>query len=288
MKINTRLQVTIDIYASAEFGCVTIGEGNHVEIPNDVQMGCLIWDERVPIVNMTRHWLRYCIEVTSQHHSVKNELMDLMKFSSTPKHRYSWGSVAEQEIHDEEIGGEYKMMYTESEIDAGSAENDDESENDEDGVDKDAVPETHAAPEKHTRPENYIKSEYAEPEGEAGPEENDESSSTTTNRSYGMYSISSSMASPRSKFGRLSSILQGDANRTTPWPFVFAFDSLVGELGPNERRDLRLSFHPTEDFTYTVDATCYLTCDRDNYPKIVNALPITVEGTGCRTQFQVS
>jgi len=102
-----------------------------------------------------------------------------------------------------------------------------------------------------------------------------------------MYSITSSVASP-TKFGRQSSMWRTGLEKTTPWPFVFEFDTVVGELGPNERRNLGLSFRPTANLTYTADATCYLTCDRDDYPNIVNALPVTIDGTGCRTQFQVS
>lgn len=247
------MQVTIDIYASAEFGCVTIGERNRVEVPNDVQVGCEMRNECVPIVNTTRHWLRYCIEVNGEHHSVNNELME---FPSTGR-RCSWDSLVEQEIDGEENG-------VESEIGDGS-ENDG-------GLEKDDGPEN----------ENENESE-----GGGGPKDDDESSSTMMNRSSDIYSITSSMTSP-TKFGRQSSMWRSGAEKTTPWPFVFEFDSLVGELGPNERRNLRLSFRPTANMTYTADATCYLTCDRDDYPKIVNALPVTIEGTGCRTLFQVS
>jgi len=218
-----------------------------------------------------------------------------MGFPST-KRRYSWGSLVEQEIDDEENGVESEIDG-ESENDVGSenyngSEKDDGSENDsgsgnDDGLEKDAEPQSRAAPEKHVGPENDARSEYAEPEGEGGPEDDEQSSSTATNRSYAMYSITSSMASP-TKFGRQSSMWLAGLEKTKPWPFVFEFDEVVGELGPNERRNLRLSFRPTSNLTYTADATCYLTCDRDDYPKIVNALPVTIDGTGCRTQFQVS
>jgi len=211
--------------------------------------------------------------VNGEHHSVNNELVE---FPSTER-RCSWGSLVEQDIDGEESGVELEIGV-ESEIGDGS-ENDGGSEAD-GGLEKDDGPKNDVGSE-------HAESEHAESDEGGGPEDDDESSSTVTNRSNDIYSITSSMASP-SKFGRQSSMWRSGAEKTTPWPFVFEFDALVGELGPNERRNLRMSFRPTANLTYTADATCYLTCDRDEYPKIINALPVTIEGTGCRTRFQVS
>ncbi|XP_025195925.1 LOW QUALITY PROTEIN: uncharacterized protein LOC112595057 [Melanaphis sacchari] len=281
--------ISIDIYASAEFGCVTIGEWNHVVVPDDVQVGCDMWNGHIPIVNMTRHRLRYCIEMNSQHHSVNNEVIEF----PPDKRRYSWSLGAKEEIDDEEIGVEYTDYYTELEIDAGT-EMDVGSEMIDDGSNKNAKSEMdaelkkYAKPKKNAVPEKDTGSEYDEPKRKAGPDEDNEYSSM--NQSYDEYSINSTTVSVK-KFERLSSMLRGEVKRcerTTPWPFVFSFDKLVGELGPNERRNLRLSFRPTECLTYTADATCYLTCDHDDYPEIFNALPVTIQGTGCKTRFQVT
>lgn len=267
------LQVSIDIYASAEFGCVTIGELNRVVVPNDVQVGCEMRDERVPIVNTTRHWLRYCIEVSSQHHSVSNEVMALPSTSR----RYSWGSIVEgdEEINSEEIGAE---------------------EFEGEGISDEEVDEemTYREYKSYTRLEKDTvveKETYRSDDAESKEEEDEEpeqdlrSFSTMTNQSYDNNTISSAMSSV--KLRRSLSMPRNDAERSTPWPFVFAFDTISGELGPNERRYLRLSFLPTESLSYTTDAKCYLTCDRSDYPEIVNALPVVIEGTGCRTRFQV-
>lgn len=57
--VYVRFQICIDIYASVEFGCVAIGEKNHVRV-SAVQVGCEI-AVPVPIVNTTRHRIRYYI-----------------------------------------------------------------------------------------------------------------------------------------------------------------------------------------------------------------------------------
>lgn len=237
--------------------------------------------------------------MSAQHHSVNNEAIE---FVST-KRRCSLGSGVKEEIDDEEMGFkyEYENYYTETEMDAGSAMDvgseimdDGSKKNAESEIDvelkKDSKPNKDVVLEKYVKPKKYCVPEYVEREKEDGPEEDGECSLTMTNQSYDEYSINSATVSVR-KLERLSSMLRGDAERskrTIPWPFVFEFDTLVGELGPNEKRDLRLSFRPTECLTYTVEATCYLTCDRDDYPEIFNALPVTIQGTGCKTQFQVS
>lgn len=243
--------------------------------------------------------------MSTQHHSVNNEAIE---FVST-KRRYSLGSRVKEEIDNEEMGVEYEYenFYTESEMDAGSemdigSEMDVGSEMMDDGskknpeseidveLKKDAKPNKDVVLEKYVKPKKYCVPKYVEREKEDEPEEDDECSLTMTNQSYDECSINSTTVSVR-KLERVSSMLRGDAEkseRTISWPFVFEFDALVGELGPNERRDLRLSFRPTECLTYTVEATCYLTCDRDDYPEIFNALPITIQGTGCKTRFQVS
>jgi len=237
--------------------------------------------------------------MSTQYHSVNNEAIE---FVST-KRRYSLGSGVKEEIDNEEMGVEYEYenFYTESEMDAGSemdvgsemmddgSKNNAESEIDVE-LKNDVKPNKDVVLEKYVKPKKYCVPEYVEREKEDGPEEGDECSLTMTNQSYDECSINSATVSVR-KLERLSSMLRDDAERserTIPWPFVFEFDALVGELGPNERRDLRLSFRPTECLTYTVEATCYLTCDRNDYPEIFNALPVTIQGTGCKTRFQVS
>jgi len=231
--------------------------------------------------------------MSAQHHSVNNEAIE---FVST-KRRYSLGSVVKEENDDEEIGVEYEYenYYTESEMDDGSEMMDDGSKKNAESeigteLKKDAKSNKDVVLEKYVKSKKYCVPEYVEREKEDGLEEGDECSFTMTNQSYDEYSINSATVSVR-KLERLSSMLRGDSERskrTIPWPFVFKFDALVGELGPNERRDLRLSFRPIECLTYTVEATCYLTCDRDDYPEIFNALPVTIQGTGCKTRFQVS
>lgn len=68
-------------------------------------------------------------------------------------------------------------------------------------------------------------------------------------------------------------------------PFVFKFDKVAGELGPNEKCHLKLSFCPLKSETYTVDAKCYLMCN--DFPEIVNILPVVIKGRGCKTRFEV-
>lgn len=49
----------MDVYGSAEYGRVTVGGGgNRVRAPGPVQVGCAV-DVPIPIVNTTRHSLRY-------------------------------------------------------------------------------------------------------------------------------------------------------------------------------------------------------------------------------------
>lgn len=68
--------------------------------------------------------------------------------------------------------------------------------------------------------------------------------------------------------------------------FVFKFDELTGELGPNEKRYLKLSFCPLKSVSYMMKAKCYLMCI--DFPEIVNVLPVVVKGKGCKTQLEVS
>lgn len=68
-------------------------------------------------------------------------------------------------------------------------------------------------------------------------------------------------------------------------PFVFKFDKVAGELGPNEKSHLTLSFCPLKCVPYTVDAKCYLICN--DFPEIVNILPVVIKGSGCDTRFKV-
>lgn len=67
--------------------------------------------------------------------------------------------------------------------------------------------------------------------------------------------------------------------------FVFKFDPCEGELGPNEKRYLTLSFCPLENVLFTVNATLSLACK--DFPEIMNILPVVVKGSGCKTQFKV-
>lgn len=68
-------------------------------------------------------------------------------------------------------------------------------------------------------------------------------------------------------------------------PFVFKFDKIAGELGPNEKSHLKLSFCPPNSVPYTIDAKCYLMCN--DFPEIVNILPVVIKGRGCNTRFEV-
>lgn len=68
-------------------------------------------------------------------------------------------------------------------------------------------------------------------------------------------------------------------------PFVFKLDKAIGELGPNERSYMKLSFCPKKSVLFTVNARCYLICD--NFPDIVNILPLVIKGNGCNTKFEV-
>lgn len=67
--------------------------------------------------------------------------------------------------------------------------------------------------------------------------------------------------------------------------FVFKFDKDNGELGPNEKCCLKLSFCPMKSVLYTVNARCYLTYK--DFPDIVNVLPLVIKGNGCNTTFEV-
>lgn len=68
--------------------------------------------------------------------------------------------------------------------------------------------------------------------------------------------------------------------------FVFKFDKVTGELGPNEKRYLKLSFCPLRNVSYMMKANCYLMCN--DFPEVVNILPVTVKGNGCKTLLEVS
>lgn len=63
--------MVIDIYASVEFGCVTIGDKNCVCVSN-VQTGCEI-ETQIPIVNMTRHTINYYIKIYDQQARTKTK-----------------------------------------------------------------------------------------------------------------------------------------------------------------------------------------------------------------------
>lgn len=67
--------------------------------------------------------------------------------------------------------------------------------------------------------------------------------------------------------------------------FVFQFEKLTGELGPNEKCCLKLSFCPLKREMYTVHAKCYLICK--DFPDILNILPVVLKGSGCKTQLEV-
>lgn len=67
--------------------------------------------------------------------------------------------------------------------------------------------------------------------------------------------------------------------------FVFKLNKDNGELGPNEKCYMKLSFCPIKSGLYTVNARCYLMCI--NFPDIVNILPLVIKGNGCNTKFEV-
>lgn len=68
-------------------------------------------------------------------------------------------------------------------------------------------------------------------------------------------------------------------------PFVFKFDKLMGELGPNEKTYLKLSFCPLKCVLYTMNVKCYLMCN--HFQEIINILPVIVKGNGCKTKLEV-
>lgn len=68
--------------------------------------------------------------------------------------------------------------------------------------------------------------------------------------------------------------------------FVFKFDEPTGELGPNEKNYLKLSFCPLKSVLYTVNVKCYVMCS--NFQEIINMLPADVKGSGCITQLEVN
>ncbi|VVC36257.1 Immunoglobulin-like fold [Cinara cedri] len=68
--------------------------------------------------------------------------------------------------------------------------------------------------------------------------------------------------------------------------FVFKFDKLTGELGPNEKSYLKLTFCPLKRVLYTVNVKCYIMCN--NFQEIINILPVVLKGSGCKTQLEIT
>lgn len=98
-------------------------------------------------------------------------------------------------------------------------------------------------------------------------------------------SILMSIESTQSPINALKIWNSGEKTDPNRLPFVFKFNQLTGELGPNEKRHLTLSFCPLKNVLYTVNANCVLMCN--NFPEIVNILPIVIKGNGCKTWFDV-
>lgn len=218
--MESQFQVSFNIYASVEFGCVTIGEKNRVLVQDDVQVKCEI-DVQIPIVNTTRHRLNYYIHLCDQY--------PRSDIKSSPQSYSRYDEFEEME------DTEYK--YTSS------------IELQEDTV--------------------------------TDIEELEDNKSSATSSNSRIMSIDSMLTPVR--------MLRDPNLKKIPGPsqipFVFKFDKLAGELGPNEKKHLTLSFCPLNSVSYTVDAKCYLICN--DFPEIVNILPVVIKGSGCNTQFKV-
>lgn len=108
----------------------------------------------------------------------------------------------------------------------------------------------------------------------------DTKSLTTMSNSTRLTSIESTQSLNVLKFKNFNNQLDSEQS-----PFVFKFDKIAGELAPNEKFHLKLSFCPLKSVPYTIDAKCYLMCN--DFPEIVNILPVVIKGRGCKTRFEV-
>jgi hypothetical protein len=210
-------QININIYASVEFGCVTIGEKNRVLVSNDVQIGYEM-DVLIPIVNKTRHRLRYNIKMYNQQ-PMPETIHDCSSLSSVC-------SKYNEELEIEKI--EYECTSE---------------------IQEDVATDTELEDAKSFMYNN----------------------STTIS----IESIQS-----------LNALKYKDAEKpSNQSQFVFKLDKDNGELGPNEKCYMKLSFCPIKSGLYTVNARCYLMCT--NFPDIINILPLVIKGKGCNTKFEV-
>lgn len=111
-------------------------------------------------------------------------------------------------------------------------------------------------------------------------QENTSSTTVSSNNS-----VSTSIESTQSQVNALKIWNSDEKMDPNQLPFVFKFNQSTGELGPNEKRQLTLSFCPLKNVLYTVNTKCVLMCN--DFPEIVNILPVVVKGNGCITLFDV-
>lgn len=111
---------------------------------------------------------------------------------------------------------------------------------------------------------------------------NSKSSTTTLNTYSTITSIETTQSLDVLK-NRNTAVSSSNADQR---PFVFKFDKPTGELGPNEKTYLKLSFCPLKCVLYTANVKCYLMCN--NFQEIINILPVIVKGNGCKTQLEVN
>lgn len=238
----------MDIYASVEFGCVAIGEKNHLVTPDRVQVGCK-YEARVPIVNMTRHRLRYYVKTCDQR----------------PESAMSLSSAAAYEY-------EYEGLETEGTV---LEEAEDRYENT-DGTNVTTLMQRL----RKTSTDNddlWTSSDGDLKKMTPGDDDDDDDDNTL------------SFIEPSESINRLKNENADSTSATDPdqsSSFVFRLDKPTGELGPNEKRFLNLSFCPLKAVSYTVNAKCYLICN--DFPGIVTTLPVVLEGSGCATRLKVS
>lgn len=214
-----------------EFGCVAIGEKNHILVPNDVQIGYKI-DTQIPIVNMTRHRLHYCINIYDQLPKSEAKI-----FPSSPSNYLDC-----KELDNEEMD-EIEYSHTSS-----------------NSINSSRKFEANSATDIKVT-------------------ENTKSSLTTSN------SFTKTTIESKQSLDILNNWNKEKTSDQNKLSYVFKFDKLTGELGPNERSYLNLSFCPLKSVLYTVKAKCNLMCN--DFPELVTILPVVIKGSGCKTQFKV-
>lgn len=208
-----------------------MGEKNDIFVPNDVQVGYEI-DTQIPIVNMTRHRLHYCINIYDQ--LPKSEIKT---YPSTPSIYYGC-----EELEIEEMD-ETEYWYINSNNNNSTRKC-----------------------QKNSAADIIIEN---------------------TKNSLTISDSSSSTITPSESKQSLDILNWNNENTYDPYQLshVFKFDKLTGELGPNEKSHLNLSFCPLKSVLYTLNAKCYLTCN--DFPELVTILPIVLKGSGCKTQLEV-